>query len=151
MGRSCLNLQLSHGTCWIFKLSEASEGHCERSDSGNGPVFPYARAWIAGVSRAGKRGAVALQVPTAGSNSFSYTSWLHGKRSDSIPSDDGSDTACGRYIYKKVHFSNTNIHSWISLQIFSASSYRLVCWMPTPEAQLRWPIQHFYYHFLHNT
>jgi len=29
----------------------ASEGRRERSDSGNGPVFPYARAWIiAGVS-----------------------------------------------------------------------------------------------------
>ena len=28
----------------------ASEGRRERSDSGNGPVFPYARAWIAGAS-----------------------------------------------------------------------------------------------------
>ena len=28
----------------------ASEGRRKRSDSGNGPVFPYARAWIAGVS-----------------------------------------------------------------------------------------------------
>ena len=28
----------------------ASEGRRERSDSGKGSVFPYARAWIAGVS-----------------------------------------------------------------------------------------------------
>ena len=28
----------------------ASEGRRERSDSGNGPVFPFARAWVAGVS-----------------------------------------------------------------------------------------------------
>ena len=28
----------------------ASEGRRERSGSGNGPVFPYARTWIAGVS-----------------------------------------------------------------------------------------------------
>ena len=28
----------------------ASEGRRKRSDSRNGPVFPYARAWIAGVS-----------------------------------------------------------------------------------------------------
>ena len=28
----------------------ASKGRRKRSDSGNGPVFPYARTWITGVS-----------------------------------------------------------------------------------------------------
>ena len=86
--------------------SMASDGRSERSDSGKGSVFPLDCRGIAG-----KRGTVALQVPTVGSNSSSYASGLRGKRSDSIPSDGGSDTACGRYMHKNVHFSNTNINS----------------------------------------
>ena len=49
----------------------ASEGRRERSDSGNGPVFPL-RTYLDCRGIAGERGAMALQVPTAGSNSSSY-------------------------------------------------------------------------------
>ena len=41
----------------------ASGGRRERSDSGNGPVFPYARTWIAGISP-GKEARRRFKCPT---------------------------------------------------------------------------------------
>jgi hypothetical protein len=91
--------------------SMASEGRRERSDSGKGSVFPYARAWIAGVSpgkeapwrykcppRAPTRPSMLVDCAERGPTRFRAMA-------------GGSDTACGRYIHKNVHFSNTNINS----------------------------------------
>ena len=81
-----------------------------------GPIFPLCTCLdCRGV--AGKRGTTRLQPTTASSSSISSTRCLHRKRSRSIPSSCGSDTAYGRYIHKYVHNHTLNIKVRSTLQI----------------------------------
>ena len=103
--------------------------------STNGPDFPLCTC-LDRRDTAGTRGIATLQVTTVGSNSTSSAGWFSRKRSHSIPSEGGSDMACGRYIHKYIDNCTINIKIWLSLQICMRWSYRLVCWVPTSEAQL---------------
>jgi hypothetical protein len=85
-----------------------------------------------------RRGAAMLQPTTAGSNLPSSTRRMRRERSQSILSCGGNDTACGRFIHRYISKWTIHIKKRISLQIWRRGSYRLVRWVSTSDAQLRW-------------